>query len=420
MNDHRGFVAAGTSLADAARAAFGSFALPLAVLAAATLLIGYTPELPEPLAPLRFYGPYMTLGAGLLLSLAFKRGRTLFAILSLLLADAGFRLFLADGPQGFEARTVYAALCVFVPLNLALMAAARERGALNVYGARRLALLGLELGVTAAAVRGGYDWVTDALQRPLLALPPLSPIPQLGLIAMALALVVALACAVHRAGVTEAAFGIALVAFAGSCHAVGSPETYAWLTAAGLVLTAGVLQDSYRMAFRDELTGLPGRRALNERLMGLDSRYTIAMLDIDHFKRFNDDWGHEVGDQALKLVASRLLRVGGGGTAYRYGGEEFAIVFAGTRLPGTLPHVEALREDIERYEFEIRSRQRRRRRAAERAAPPKPGASRWLSVTVSIGVAERNDRLSAPAAVMIAADQALYRAKQAGRNRVYH
>jgi diguanylate cyclase (GGDEF)-like protein len=421
MNDNRGFVAAGTSPADAVRTAFASFALPMGVLAAAVLLIGFSPGLPEPLAPLRLYGPYLALGVGLLLSLAFKRGRALLAILSLLLADAGFRLFLAGGAQGFEARTVYAALCVFVPLNLALMSAARERGALNVYGARRLGLLALELGATAAIVSGGYTALTDALYQPLLAVagPAGSPAPQLGLIVAALALIVAVACAVATGGVIEAAFAAALVAFAAACNAVGTPETFAWFTAAGLILTAGVLQDSYRMAFRDELTGLPGRRALNEAVLELEGIYSIAMLDVDHFKRFNDSWGHEVGDQALKLVASRLQRVGGGGIAYRYGGEEFTIVFPGLHLPAALGHLERLRRDIEGYKFEIRSRRPRRARAMG-AQDPADDPSRWVSVAVSIGAAHRNDRLATPAAVMSAADQALYRAKQAGRNRVSH
>ncbi len=419
MNEHRGFVAAGASPADAARAVFGAFALPVAALAVSVLLIGFTPKLPGFPSSLGIYGPYLTLGVGLLISLAFKRSRALFAILSLLLGYAAFRLFLADDPDT-SAASVYVALCVFVPLNLGLLSLVRERGALNIYGARRLALLLLEIGATAALVSGGYPAVTDALFRPILlgAGPLSSPIPQLGLIVMALALAVAVACAMTRAGVIEAAFAAALVAFAAACHASGALETYEWFTAAGVIVTAGVLQDSYRMAFRDELTGLPGRRALNERLMGLDGHYTIAILDVDHFKRFNDAWGHDVGDQALKLVAARLQRVGGGGTAYRYGGEEFAIVFPGTRLPAALPHVEALRADIDRYEFEIRARHRRRQRAAERAAPSGAGASSWLSVAVSIGVAEQSDRLSAPDEVVAAADAALFRAKKAGRNRV--
>ena len=57
------------------------------------------------------------------------------------------------------------------------------------------------------------------------------------------------------------------------------------------------------MAFRDELTGLPGRRALNERLQRLPRQYVLAMTDVDHFKKFNDTHGHDVGDEVLKLVA---------------------------------------------------------------------------------------------------------------------
>jgi len=420
MNKHRGFFAAVASTGEAVRAAFDTFALPVAVLAACVFLIAYTPGLPEVLSPLQLYAPYLTLGVGLLVSLAFKRGRALFAILSLLLAYAGFRLFVADEPQSFVPRTVYAALCVFVPLNLALLSMVRERGALNLYGARRLALLAIEIGATAAIVAGEHLTLTELLYRPFLVTAGLagSAVPQLGLIAMALALVVAVACAVASASVVEAAFAVVIVAIAAAFNAAGTTEAYAWFTTAGVIVTAGVLQDSHRMAFRDELTGLSGRRALNERLSGLDGNYAIAMLDVDHFKRFNDTWGHEVGDQALKLVASRLQRVSGGGTAYRYGGEEFVIVFPGAGLLAVLRYAEALRKDVDGYEFEIRAHSRRRRRGSERAEATDIGTSRWASVTVSIGVAAKAERLAAPGAVLAAADEALFRAKKAGRNRV--
>jgi diguanylate cyclase (GGDEF)-like protein len=418
LSDHSAYVATGTSPAEALRATFSPFALPVALLAVCGLAIFYAPTLPASVAPLRLYAPYLVLGVGLVISIAFKRGRALFALLSLLVADFAFTAYFGDGPRRAGA-VVYAALCLFVPINFALLALAQERGALNVHGARRLAGLALEISATAAVAFGGYEWIVDAVYRPLFAVPPLSPIPQACLGVMALSLLGVLVSALRRRGVTEAALGVALAAFAAACHAAGGPDTYAWLAVAGLIVTAGVLHDSYRMAFRDELTGLPGRRALNEGLLELDGHYTIAMLDIDYFKRFNDTWGHEVGDQALRLVASRLQRVGGGGTAYRYGGEEFTIVFPDTRLPAALGHLERLRRDIEHYRFEIRSRKRRRARDKDG-----PGAvedpSRWVSVAVSIGAAHRNGRLATPDAVMSAADQALYRAKQSGRNRVSH
>jgi diguanylate cyclase (GGDEF)-like protein len=398
---------------DTTRAAWNVFALPVALLAACALLIRATPALPELFAPLRMFGPWLTLGAALIVSLAFKRGRALFAVLTLLAGFAGFSLFLPHGLNGFPAMTVYAALCLFVPFNLALLSVLRERGALNNYGARRLILVLIEICVTFAILAGDYRQITGALVQPLLASGTLAPrIPPLGVAAISCGLIVTVVCAVTRAGAIEGALATSAAAFAAGCNAIGTLEPFGWFTAAGVIIAAGVLHDSYRMAFHDELTGLPGRRALNERLMALEGRYAVAMIDVDHFKRFNDAWGHDVGDQVLKLVASRLRRVGGGGRAYRYGGEEFTIVFPGLPLPAAISHAEALRRDIELYKFEIRARRDRRRSG--------DATLHEASVSVSIGVAGVNDRLAAPDSVMGAADEALYRAKSAGRNRVAH
>lgn len=406
-----------TFLEVAGRAA-GNFTLPLLIVGASFLLATYAPELPDFFLALKIYAPYFTLGSGLLVALAFKRGRALFAILSLLLAYACFRVFFADSvPQDFVSRTVYAAICIFVPLNLAFLASVQERGAFNAHGGRRLAALLIAIGVTAAVISGGHAGIIDLLYHPLVAGAPLgeSSIPDAGLAAMLLSLVAALVMAVRRGGVIGAALAVTVAAFAAACNAVATPDLFLWFTAAGILLTAAVLQDSHRMAFRDELTSLPGRRALNEALMALEGNYAIAMLDVDHFKAFNDRWGHDVGDQVLRLVASRIQRVGGGGRAYRYGGEEFTIVFPGRRALEVMPRLEALRRNIGSYKLRLRARGRSRE--AGGAPPGSALPSEWISVTVSAGVAERGGRMSAEE-VIRAADQALYRAKDAGRNRV--
>src|SRR5207302_1408861 len=90
-------------------------------------------------------------------------------------------------------------------------------------------------------------------------------------------------------------------------------------------LTAALVEASYHMAYQDSLTGLPARRALNEALLRLGGHYSVAMIDVDHFKRINDRHGHDVGDQVLRIIAAKLAQVPGGGKAYRYGGEEFAV-----------------------------------------------------------------------------------------------
>jgi GGDEF domain-containing protein len=217
----------------------------------------------------------------------------------------------------------------------------------------------------------------------------------------------------------DIAFAAALFAFALAMHFVGQPNAFpVYIAAAALVFTIALLQDTFRMAFRDELTGLPSRRNLNERMMGLGRRYTIAMCDIDHFKQFNDTHGHDLGDQVLKLVATKLAAVDGGGTAFRYGGEEFTVLFPGKDMTHAVPHLEALRGAIEAYKIALR--------APNRPEKPEPSTRRRgayreiksVSVTISIGVAKRSSKLATPDDVLKAADEALYRAKSKGRNQV--
>ncbi|MBE7927534.1 GGDEF domain-containing protein [Pseudomonas saudiphocaensis] len=183
-----------------------------------------------------------------------------------------------------------------------------------------------------------------------------------------------------------------------------------------LILVVSIAQEAYQMAFRDELTGLPGRRALNERLQRLGRHYVIAMADVDHFKAFNDTHGHDVGDQVLRLVASRLRKIGGGGRAYRYGGEEFTLVFPGRNLDDCLPHLEAVRQAVESYRMQLRDKANRPKAAQQGKRRRGSGSGSQVSVTISIGVAERLLEQRNPEEVIKAADQALYSAKNAGRN----
>src|SRR6185503_4453165 len=130
----------------------------------------------------------------------------------------------------------------------------------------------------------------------------------------------------------------------------------------GLILVFAVLEHGYDIAFRDELTGLPGRRAFNNVMEQLGGNYAIAMCDVDHFKKFNDAYGHDVGDQVLKMVAARLSQVGGGGKAFRYGGEEFLVVFRGRSAREAEPFAESLRRSIADREFVVRAPERPRRK----------------------------------------------------------
>jgi diguanylate cyclase (GGDEF)-like protein len=214
----------------------------------------------------------------------------------------------------------------------------------------------------------------------------------------------------------------ALAAFFIASNCLMSHDVHAaYCTAAALIITLGVLRDSYNMAFRDDLTGIPSRRSLNESLHGLGRRYTIAMIDVDHFKRFNDTHGHDVGDQVLKMVARKMMNVGGGGKAYRYGGEEFTILFSGRRAEEVLPHLEELRRSIADYRLTLRAEERpkdSRQGKEKRGSRAGRGEGAYAAVTISIGVAESGNGLNNAAEVMKGADKALYKAKNKGRNQV--
>ncbi len=180
-----------------------------------------------------------------------------------------------------------------------------------------------------------------------------------------------------------------------------------------LMCLYAVLQESWRMAYLDELTELPARRALREKFQKMGGTYTVAMLDVDHFKKFNDTYGHDTGDAVLRMIATKMNRVSGGGTSYRYGGEEFSVIFSGKDSEAAKPHLEELRETIANTPFIIN---RASRRKADKKFRKKKNKA--VKVTVSIGVADSRADISSPWDVLKLSDKALYRAKAKGRNRV--
>ena len=200
-----------------------------------------------------------------------------------------------------------------------------------------------------------------------------------------------------------------------SCK-VKDPAFLVYLSASAVILCISVLEISYKLAYRDELTGLPARRALYETFAKLGGHYSLAMTDIDHFKKFNDKYGHDAGDEVLRMVAQKLARVTGGGKAFRYGGEEFTIVFPGMAVEETVDHLEALREAIEQSPFIPKPKPEDPKKAGK---PKKraPAAQKPVSVTISLGAAE-SERGLTPDEILKKADDNLYKSKKNGRNQL--
>lgn len=370
---------------------------PVMILGACLVLAMSPTLVPAELSGLVRYGPFLLAMLGGAIGWWFNRGRAVFVMLLLLIC---YWLLVGNGggfsPDGLAFLRI--ATLYLIPINLLILGFTAERGVLNPRGIARMLILGLQIFVVL--MLAGQPDVGSALYQSLdtrffAATGILAVVPHPAMIISMIAVVLLLV----RHKPLETSFAAAIIAINVATVLGPGIIQYGYLAATGVVL-AGLAQEAWRMAFVDDLTGLPGRRALGHAMAELGNQYAIAMLDVDHFKKFNDTYGHDVGDIVLKKVARELARVGGGGKAFRYGGEEFTVVFSGRTAEKAQEPLEALRKRI----------------ADNKITPPEKNKA--VSVTISVGVSERDDDMTDPWGVLKRADQKLYEAKQAGRNRV--
>jgi diguanylate cyclase (GGDEF)-like protein len=385
------------------------------LLLGATVVL-QTASIREAVATSALVYSWIIFGVGILLGWRFKRSQLVVALAVLFAAERAIAFFPVFGPSALVGRVVYSAVAVLLPLDLAAIAWLSERtmstwpgrvveGAILIQPLAIALLLRPELSSVAQAMQQGI--VPSGLH--------VTRLPAVALLAFLVAIAATALRFVVRRTVIQASLAWALLAALLGLNGIG-PATTVYLATGGLILIVSLIETSHRMAFSDELTGLPSRRALTDALMRLPELYTIAMIDIDHFKKLNDEYGHAAGDQVLRMIGSTLTRTEGGGRPFRYGGEEFAVLFPGKSVEEALPYLEDLREAIEASSFTLRGRDRPKLR------PEKPvratGGRRRVEITVSIGVAEPDEGGLEPEDVIRAADQALYHAKRTGRNRI--
>jgi diguanylate cyclase (GGDEF)-like protein len=396
------------------------FIVPVTFLVAAYLAVPRISILPPVWREILPWLPYAVIASGMFLSLNFHRSRVFFVLVMLALFYWSCTAFLRGGLTEFPARMIFQSLSFLLPVNILLFCFMRERGAFSVGGRLRLMFLAGQSGLVAWLVRYDYTGAEQLLTKKFVISPLLDMlfIPQAALFVISVAALLMVIRVLARQSPVDSGFLGTLAAVAFVCSRQGAPDvTLAFITAAGFILTLTVLQDTYNMAFRDDLTGLPSRRALNDQLAGMGRRYVVAMVDVDHFKRFNDTYGHDVGDQVLKMVATKIQEVKGGGKSYRYGGEEFTIIFPRRGIAETLPHLEELRKTIAGYKLWLRNPDRPKKAKEGEKRRTGGGGETAVSVSVSIGVAESEEGHT-PAEIVRDADKALYRAKHKGRNQV--
>jgi len=389
--------------------------LPEGLILLATVLLVRLDSLHDTLVSLSTFYPAAVFATAAFLAMRFRRGRLLFSLVALALA--AFGPLAAGTPAGRH--MMFDAVAVLLPLNLLALGLLPDKGILTPAGILRWGALLVQVLViatlsSAAPVKADAWFRASVLSGPLVHWLKVAPPAILAFAgAGVLLFVLALREPLGPGRSTLWALGAAFLAISGGHPGITATISF---TSGALMLAVAVIEASYYQVYEDALTELPGRRALNEELPRLGDQYVVAMVDVDHFKRFNDTFGHDVGDHVLRMVAAKLATVQGGGRSYRYGGEEFAILFPGRDLEEVLPALDAVREAVADTAFTVRRRLRPRRK------PDAPRQSRstrsQVSITISIGAAAAGGRLKKPEQVIQAADRALYQAKESGRNRV--
>lgn len=399
------------------RRALATLLLPEGLLVLGAAAAVRWPGVLAPVRPVLPFLPVFVATAGVALAIRFRRSGVLLGLLTL--AAGGGALHAAGGEAGLAA-----AVAILLPVNLLVFALLPERGLASPAFLRRAAALATQLLVLLVVLRTGQQDLLAPLARRGLTAPILAPDAVVGDLA-ALAAATAMALLAARLlfapdPVTRGflwAVGGGLVAFLAPPELdLGGLAARSFLLAvAALSLVVAQIEAAHALAYRDPLTGLPNRRALDDALRHLAGPFAIAMADVDRFKAVNDTHGHDVGDQILRLVATHLQDLDAGGRAFRYGGEEFAILFPGRAVPDVLDVLETVRAGVAASTFTLRGADRPRRRPRR---PRRRSGARQLAVTISIGAAHRRSDDPAPDAVVQRADAALYKAKERGRNRI--
>jgi diguanylate cyclase (GGDEF)-like protein len=397
-----------------------SFVLPNGVLLLAALALLRPTGLPKWTGLLILTYDYLVLVGAVVLSWYVGLSRVMISTLLLAIADGALSRFSGGGLTIGLGRTVFDAIALLLPINFLALSLIEDRrfvlrrdivwlGAIVMQVCLVLWLCFSRRSPLAAAIAASlqFAFIDPGATR-------WTPLSQPALLAFGAGFVLVSARFVLQGSRLDRGFVWALMAMFLALHGTGlgwSPTNF--LATAALILIVAVYADEYRLSHYDDVTGVQGRDAFYQALRDAGGPYALAVIDIDEMKPLNERYGDAIRDKTLRLVARKVSRLRGG-KAFRYDRDKFAVLFYGKSAADVLPRLEALRAAIQGMSvpvggaFHVLIKRRTRD-----PAPDQP-----LAVTVSIGVAEPSPNFSKSDQVFTRAEQALVRAKQAGRNEV--
>lgn len=351
--------------------------------------------------------PYVIIVFGIFISLFMNRFLPVLILLSLGALNFTVNFYLSD--HNFDLATnlsfvmLLPMLTLMLPVNLLLWTLLPERGVRHLSYISLLTTLFFSQGalIYFAMLNLPLHWI-ESLSRGIDIQWVNIPVYSVLLVIVVWLIMVFKNAYLANIRVIDRVVVFVLLLVSVALNQMHEPYVFSWLiTVSAVLVVISIVFDAHQIAYTDQLTGMKARRALMESFLGLGRKYSIAMMDIDHFKKFNDTYGHDVGDDVLVLVANELAAISIG-QPYRYGGEEFVVVFPRKSAEQVEDSLEVVRKNIENIKLNLMLK----------------GKKKQPKITVSFGLAEKSARHKNAQAVMKAADKALYVAKESGRNQL--
>ena len=403
-----------------ARRLFNATILPIVLL---SLSYFYIPQLAKPLPDTLHlilpFLPFIIFILGMTVSWIFHHSREFNLFLLFTIIYISLSNYIWDPALKVDSHLAYLLLASLIPINYLLNLLLKERGILNQFGIRRIIFLAIQLYCIAWLLEHPYPPVKEFLtfnyfSHKIFAATSISQPLILAIIISSLLMIFGL---LKTSSILISGIFSSFIALITAIHFYQQPQLATlFIILSGLLIILSITINAYSLAYLDELTNLPSRRAMLQNISTLGKRYCIAMVDVDHFKKFNDKYGHDIGDQVLKKLASQLRHVRGG-KAFRYGGEEFVVIFQNKNLTESQVFCNELCKKVENSPFMLRNKKRPKTKQ-QGGTPRKQRDATPLTITISIGLAERSQDLATADKVIKHADKALYKAKKNGRNQV--
>lgn len=352
--------------------------------------------------------PYVTAFLAIFMSIWYQNSNSFYLVSFALLSYIFIYMSQDHPPMLVETVTM---LSILFPVNVVWLSFSKERGIISTYGRNKaIVLLAQLLWVFISFRIKSNVPVSQDINQVYIGIK----VPAMVLYILAVGLL--LSCYILKKRYMDLIYVAVLITSIVSFYLSNRIILVAIFTSAIFVIMVIAMFDvSYSLVFYDTLTEVLSRRALEHELLKLGSRkYAIAMIDLDFFKKINDRHGHDIGDEVLKMVASILKNTLNRAKIFRYGGEEFVVLFTGKGYNEIMAQLELARKTIEQRPFIIRSENR----PAEK--PDKPGeyskGKEIINITVSMGLAQKTNLLKTSYDVIKKADEALYKSKSCGRN----